>query len=386
MIPRPKYLTQIATLLESHPVVAILGPRQVGKTTLSRQFIQQQDVPTSDTHWLDLEDPRDLAKLEVPMLYLDECRGWIIIDEIQRRPELFPMLRVLVNHHAKDQRYLILGSASRDLMQQSSESLAGQVAYMELPPLLLEEIEDPIKHRVRGGFPRSYLAPTDAASYDWRRHFITTFLERDIPALGINIPAETLRRFWMMLAHCHAQLLNASELGRSFGISHHTVQHYLDILVETFMVRRLQPWHENIGKRQVKTPKVYLRDSGLYHALLGIQDFAALHNHPAVGASWEGYALEQVIAHHGATPDESYFWAVHSGAELDLLLMQDGRRLGFEFKYSDHPKVTPSMKQAQELLRLDSLVVIHPGSGNYPIGSGIRAIGLQDYCPRPSVP
>lgn len=318
------------------------------------------------------------------MLYLDECRGWIIIDEIQRRPELFPMLRVLVDHHAKDQRYLILGSASRDLMQQSSESLAGRVAYMELPPLLLEEVDDPVKHRVRGGFPRSYLASTDSASYDWRRHFITTFLERDIPALGINIPAETLRRFWMMLAHCHAQLLNASELGRSFGISHHTVQHYLDILVETFMVRRLQPWHENIGKRQVKTPKVYLRDSGLYHALLGIQNFAALHNHPAVGASWEGYALEQVIAHHGATSDESYFWAVHSGAELDLLLMQNGQRLGFEFKYSDHPKVTPSMKQAQELLRLDSLVVIHPGSGNYPIASGIRAIGLQDYCAPPS--
>lgn len=380
MIPRPKYLAQIARLFDSHPAVAILGPRQVGKTTLAEQFMKQAPMLQGDMHWLDLEDPRDLAKLQEPMLYLNELRGWIIIDEIQRRPEIFPILRVLIDRHPYEQRYLILGSASRDLLQQASESLAGRCAYMELPPLLLEEIDNPVNHRLRGGFPRSFLAKSDVASYDWRRSFITSFLERDIPALGIRIPAETLRRFWMMLAHYHAQPLNASKLGTAFGISHHTVQHYLDILVETFMVRRLQPWYENIGKRQVKTPKIYLRDHGLYHALLGISNVQALHNHPAIGDSWEGYALEQIIAHHSATPEECYFWGIHSGPELDLMLIQDDQRLGFEFKYSDTPTVTNSMRQAQKCLKLNSLIVIHPGEGNYPLAPDIRAVGLQNYC------
>ena len=373
---RNTFLALIAQRLKSAPVVALLGPRQCGKTTLARQFAEfRQEV-----HFFDLEDPTDLAVLENPKLALQDLSGLVVLDEIQRLPDLFPVLRVLVDRPEAASQFLILGSASRDLIRQSSETLAGRISYLELTPFQLGEVGVTAWESLweRGGFPRSFLETDAETSRQWRKDYGATFLERDLPALGIGIPPQSLRRFWQMLAHCHGQLVNFSEFGRSFGVADTTVRRYLDVLEATFMVRRLRPWHENLGKRQVKTPKVYLRDSGMYHTLLGIHSLQELRRHPKLGPSWEGFALEEVVRHLRADPEDTYFWATHSGAELDLLIFQEGRRLGFEIKYTDRPRMTRSMRTAAEALKLDHLSVLHPGEGAFPLAENIRAVGLRN--------
>lgn len=373
---RPTYLRQIKDQFKVHPVVAILGPRQCGKTTLARQFADSRAAGAQVT-FLDMEDPAHLALLDQPKLALEPASGLVIIDEIQRRPDLFPLLRVLVDRPAGKARFLILGSASRDLIRQGSESLAGRVGFIELPPFSFQEVEDWRRLWYRGGYPRAFLARSDAASATWLKAYASTFLERDIPALGIQIPAQTLRRFWMMLAHYHGQLFNASELGRSFGISDTSARRYLDLLTGTFMVRQLAPWAENLSKRQVKAPKIYFRDSGLLHSLLGLEKGRDIQTHPKLGASWEGFALESVLRTLGIPSEEAYFWATHNQAELDLLVFKGGRRFGFEFKYADAPRVTPSMKIAMGDLGLERLFVIHPGDLDYSLGERMEAIGLD---------
>lgn len=373
---RQLYLNEIITQFRIHSVCAILGPRQVGKTTLAKEFAQEYGADT--VHFFDLEDPLDLAKLENPMLTLSNISGnLIVIDEIQRLPDLFPILRVLVDKHENKKKFLILGSASRDLIKQSSETLAGRIGYIELPPFALFEVKNSKQLFDRGGFPRSYLAESDSDSYKWRQSYISTFLERDIPNLGFNVPAAQLRRFWLMLAHYHGQIFNASELARSLAISDHSVRNYLDILAGTFMVRILPPWFENIQKRQVKSPKIYFKDSGILNALTGITDTDQLFTYPRLGAFWEGFALEEVIRVVQATTNECYFWATHSDAELDLFILKDGKRLGFEFKYSDSPKISKSMRIALQDLSLDHLALIYPGKDIFPMDEKITAYGLD---------
>ena len=368
----PKDLISLA--LNLHPVVAVLGPRQCGKTTLCREF---QKTFRGPVHTFDLEDPEDLAKLERPKLALENLEGLIVIDEIQKREELFPLLRVLVDRENSSAKFLILGSASRDLIKQSSESLAGRIQYIELTPFSLKEVG--LKKNtdlwVRGGFPLSFLAKSDNESQQWRKAFISTFLERDIPNLGINIPAKTLRRFWTMLAHYHGQTLNYAELARSIGSTDSSIRRYLDILEGTFMIRLLHPWFENIKKRQVKSPKVFIRDSGILHSLLGLKNHNEILGHPKCGASWEGHCLEEIIRKFPNA--EKHFWAVHSGAELDLMIEEDGKRTGFEIKYSSSPKVTRSMHQAIETLNLNEIKVITPGKSSFPISENIQAVGLE---------
>ena len=371
---RPVFLARIATLFRSHPMVGILGPRQCGKTTLARDYLAARPEPR--VHYFDLEDPDHLNRLADPKLALEPLEGLIVIDEIQRSPELFPLLRVLVDRRPRRQRYLILGSASRVLIRQSSETLAGRIAYLELPPFTAFEAGDPARLWLRGGFPPAYLAPTDADSLVWRKAYVTTFLERDVPALGIDFAAHTLRRFWMMLAHGHANVFNASELARSLDVSAPTVRRYLDILDGTFMIRALPPWHANVRKRQVKSPKIYFRDAGILHALLNLPHAEALRAHPGMGASWEGFALEQVIQLCRADAAECHFWATHSGAELDLLIVRGPDRTAFEFKCSSAPKVTRSMHAAVAALDLDRLTVVYPGDGAYPLTDRIRVAGL----------
>ncbi|MDB6082085.1 MAG: hypothetical protein JWO53_1357, partial [Chlamydiia bacterium] len=323
-------------------------------------------------------NPLDLARLDNPMLALSGLSDQlIIIDEIQRRPNLFPVLRVLADDKEKNQKFLILGSASRDLICQSSETLAGRIGYIELPPLSIAEVENSIPLWVRGGFPRAYLTTNDEESYLWRQSYITTFLERDIPSLGFQIPPQQIRRFWLMLAHYHGQIFNASEIGKSLGISDQTVRRYLDILAGTFMVRILSPWFENLGKRQVKSKKIYFRDSGILHALLGIQNEEQLNIYPKLGAFWEGFAIEEIIRTFNAKPEECYFWATQAGAELDLLILKDGKRIGFECKYTDQPKTTRSMQIALQDLNLDHLYVIFPGKEAFPLTDKITAQGLD---------
>lgn len=359
-----------------HPIVAILGPRQSGKTTLARQYCES--VPDFvDSNYFDLEDPIDLARLNHPMLALESLQGLVVIDEIQRRPDLVPILRVLADK--TNIQFLILGSASRELIKQSSESLAGRIAYMELTPFSYQEVEHLQDIWIRGGFPKSFLAPTLADSVDWREFYITTFLEQDIPNLGIQIPPATLRRFWAMLAHYHGNIFNASELGRSFGSSDTTIRRYLDILTGTFMIRQLQPWHANVSKRQVKAPKIYFRDSGLFHTILDISDLSQLQKHPKLGSSWEGFALEEVIRARGIKSHQCFFWATHAGAELDLLIVDKNCREGFEFKYTDAPILTPSMKISVSDLELQQLTVIYPGKKSYALGENISVINLEDY-------
>ncbi len=375
MIDRAGHLRRLESLLRQFPVVAILGARQVGKTTLARQLVTRRSAGAT---LFDLERPEDLGLLSDPMLALEPLRGLVVIDEVQRRPEIFPSLRVLVDEPRARRRFLVLGSASPDLLRQSSESLAGRIAYHELDGFSLEEIGAKAAPRLwhRGGFPRSFLAPSDAASLRWRRELIRTYLERDIPALGLRLPAPTMRRFWMLLAHYHGQLWSAAELGRAFGVAHTTVQRYLDVLSATFMVRQLPPWHENLGKRQVKTPKVYIRDAGLLHALLGLRTSREIEVHPKAGASWEGFALDAVIARLGATPEECFFWGTHSGAELDLLVVRGERRLGFEFKRTTSPTVTRSMRTALDDLGLEKVVVVHAGARSLPLAPKVHALAI----------
>jgi len=376
VIERKEHLRRLRSLMRQFPVVGILGARQVGKTTLARQLVETHRGPVT---YFDLESTEDLARLADPMLALRPLTGLIVLDEVQRHPDLFTQLRVLVDEPRTRRTFLVLGSASPDLLRQTSETLAGRIAYHELAGFSLEEVgrQQWSKLWHRGGFPRSFLARSESDSLQWRKAMIRTFLERDIPALGLRLPAATLRRFWMMLAHYHGQVWNASEFARSFGVAHTTVQRYLDLLSATFMVRQLPAWHENIGKRQVKAPKVYFRDSGLLHALLGLETGGAIESHPKVGASWEGFALDAVVTQLGALPEECHFWAAHSGAELDLLVVRGNVRRGFEFKRTTAPATTRSMHVAIEDLRLSRLDVVHAGAHSFAMHPKIRAIALS---------
>ncbi len=349
--------------------MALIGPRQCGKTTAARWI-----VPHDSANYFDLEDPASLARLDEPMTALGPLRGTVVIDEIQRRPDLFPILRVLADRRPVRARFLILGSASPALLRQSSETLAGRLETIALGGFRLDEIGAGAlgHHWRRGGFPPSYLARTESDSYRWREQFVRTFLERDVPQLGIRIPAQALFRFWTMVAHSHGNAWNAAEPARSLGISQPTVRQYLDLFTSLFMLRQLPPWHANLGKRQVKAPKVYVRDSGLLHHLLGIRGERDLERHPKMGSSWEGYIIEEILKR--VEPDEAYFWATHSGAELDLLLFKGDRRHGFEIKRQDAPRVTPSMRNALEDLRLDDLTVIYPGSKTYDAANGVHVV------------
>ena len=373
MIPRQAHLKTVQRLLRSNPVVALIGARQVGKTTLAGQVAERR----RRSHFFDLESSADRARLADPLLALRPLRGLVVLDEVQLRPELFPTLRVLADRHPLPARFLVLGSASPDLLRQTSESLAGRIAYHELPGLSLAET-GPDKADalwLRGGFPRSFTARSHAMSYRWRQDFVATFLARDLPGLGIQIPATTMERFWTMLAHCHAQVWNGSELGRAFGVSHHAVRRYLDTLEATFMVRVLKPWTVNVGKRQVKSPKVYIRDSGLLHHLLDIKDRAALDRHPKVGASWEGFVIENIIRAAGVETGRCYFWGTHSGSEIDLVVQTGtGRLRGFEIKRTSSPTLTRSMRSAMADLQLRSLDLIHAGDETFPLAKNIRAV------------
>lgn len=366
-------------LLRTFKVVALLGPRQSGKTTLARQIAAAIPDFPAERNYFDLEDPAHLDRLENPKLALEGLRGLVVIDEIQRRPELFPVLRVLADRPGTPARFLILGSASRDLIRQGSETLAGRIGFVAVTPFTLGEVgvAEVEKLWLRGGFPLSFLAGTDADSAQWREFYIRTFLERDIPALGIQIPPLALRRFWMMLAHYHGQVLNASDLGRSLAVADTTVKRYLDVLAGTFMMRRLSPWFENIGKRQVKMPKIYFRDSGLLHRLAGVNDAGQLHHWPRLGASWEGFALEEIIRLADASEEEAYFWGVHSQGELDLMIVKEGRRLGFEFKFADSPKLTPACRMALDCLKLDQLTLVCPGDAAHELEAKVRVRGLS---------
>ena len=383
---RTVFLDRIEQYFRSHRIVGILGPRQCGKTTLARDHIAtlgKAGLPRNDhgdggqVHYFDLEDPEHLNRLTDPRLALESLEGLIVIDEIQRSPELFPLLRVLIDRERPKQRYLILGSASRDLIRQSSETLAGRIVYLELPPFTAFEAGDQRRLWLRGGFPPAYLAGTDTDSLIWRKAYVTTFLERDLPALGIDFVAGAMRRFWMMVAHWHGNILNASELARSLDVSAPTIKRYLDILDGTFITRTLPPWHANVRKRQVKSPKILFRDSGILHALLNLPEHADLLAHPKIGASWEGFALEQVIQMHRADAGECFFWATHGDAELDLLIVQGTRKTAFEFKYTSTPKVTRSMHSALESLALDRITIVCPGDGTYPLTERVRVAGLR---------
>jgi len=371
MINRPSYIQQITTAIRRSPITALLGPRQSGKTTLARMFAQERDVT-----FFDLESQPDVSRLQNPELVLGKLSGLIVLDEIQILPELFSVLRVLVDRPQNPARFLILGSASPDIVRNVSETLAGRVEFIELSGFNISEIGEGnwASLWVRGGFPRAYLADSDDDSMAWLRGFTRTFLERDIPQLGIHIPAQAMNRFWTMLAHYHGQTWNASRIARSMGLSDKTVRNYLDILSGTFMVRQLQPWHANISKRQVKAPKIYLRDSGLLHSLLNITDWEQLLAHPVVGASWEGFVIDQVL--QTFQPPEAYYWATYSGAELDLLFFHRGNRYGVEVKFNEAPSVTPSMHISIEDLQLDHLWVIYPGLNTYPIHEMITVCSL----------
>lgn len=375
MVSRKRERSTIAELLTRYPVVGIVGARQVGKTTLASYL--RRGMRTA-TVFLDLENPEHLSRLSDPMLALKGLRGLVIVDEVQRKTELFDILRVLADRRPLPARFLILGSASPELIRRGSESLAGPVYYHELQGFSLDEVGAKYADRLwlRGGFPRSYLASSNAASTEWRRAFISSFLERDLPQLGINIRSTTLRRFWMMLAHYHGQIWSSSELARSFGVADTTVRNYLDLLTNALVVRQIPAWHENIGKRQVKAPKVYLADSGILHTLLNIQSQTDLEGHPKVGASWEGFVIGQVVRQLRARPEECYFWATHAGAELDLLVVRGRKRIGVEIKRTVSPRITPSMRNALSDLRLHRLYVIHAGEETYRLDRQIDAIPL----------
>jgi hypothetical protein len=372
MIPRAHITANISTALERSRAVALIGPRQCGKTTLARQFVSP-DSP----NYFDLEDPVSLARLDEAMTALRGLTGLVVIDEVQRRPDLFPILRVLMDRDPLPAKFLILGSASPALLRQSSESLAGRLETVSIGGLSLRDVGEKSHsmHWFRGGFPLSFLATSDTESAAWRKNFIRTFLERDIPQLGLLTPAQTLFRFWTMLAHYHGQVWNAAEPARSLGLNESTIRRYLDLLEGVFMVRQLPPWYENLKKRQIKSPKVYFRDSGLLHQLIGIRGQKDLLTHPKCGASWEGYVIEELLT--ASRPDEAYFWGTHAGAEIDLLLFKDGRRIGVEIKRADAPRMTPSMRIAITDLRLERLIVIYPGERRYALTEKVDVLPLS---------
>ena len=371
MIPRTELVSRIRAALGRSRIVALVGPRQCGKTTLAHALER-----AGRTTYFDLEDPCSLTQLAEPMTALENLKGLVIIDEVQLRPDLFPVLRVLADRRPLPVRFLILGGASRALLRQSTESLAGRLEIIEMSGFSLSELgaENLMRHWLRGGFPLSYTAGSLAASATWRTQFVRAFIERDVPQLGSAVPAPALRRFWTMLAHYHGQIWNAAEPARSLGVAETTARRYVELLTGVYMARQLPPWYENLGKRQVKAPKVYVRDSGLLHHLLGITTERDLLSHPKCGASWEGYAIEAVI--NRLQPDDIYFWATHQGAELDLLLFKNGRRLGVEIKRMDAPRLTPSMRIALEDLKLEQLLVLYPGPKEYALGDRVRAVPL----------
>jgi hypothetical protein len=373
MLARETDLALNRTALRRSRVVALLGPRQCGKTTLAREF-----VAAESPNYFDLEDPASLARLVEPDTALRPLRGLVVIDEVQRRPELFPLLRVLADRRPLPARFLLLGSAAPELLQQASETLAGRLETIPLEGFRLADLgaDARARHWLRGGFPLAFTARNDADSFAWRRQFLQTFLERDLPQLGVTIPAVTLRRFWAMLAHYHGQIWNAAELARAFGVNESTVRRYLDLMTGVFMVRQLPPWFENLGKRQVKAPKIYLRDSGLLHALLGLGTQRDLEHHPKLGASWEGYAVEEVLK--AFRPDDAYYWATHNGAELDLVLFKGGKRIGIECKRADAPTLTPSMRIALADLKLDRLFVAYPGERRYRLDKRVEVVPLAE--------
>lgn len=373
MIKRPELLQKIRAGLSRSRVTALLGPRQCGKTTLAKKIQQEKSG-----QYFDLENPLDARRLENPQLVLSKLKGLVIIDEVQRKPGLFALLKTLADRRPLPARFLILGSASPELVRQASESLAGRVEYVDMEGFNLWEVgfRQQEKLWLRGGFPLSFLAKSNADSLAWRENFIRTFLERDLPQLGFNLPAIMLRRFWTMLAHYHGQVWNGSEIGKSLGVAHTTTRRYLDLLSHALVVRQLPPWHGNMKKRLVKSPKIYIRDSGLVHSLLRLDDQATLMSHPKLGASWEGFALGQILSRFGER--DAYFWATHAGAELDLMLLRKGKRWGFEFKYADAPGLTKSMRIALEELKLERLWVIYPGTADYPLHEKVEVIGLQN--------
>jgi uncharacterized protein len=372
VIARPQALERIVRVFSVHPIVALLGPRQCGKTTLARMYAERE--PSS---FFDLESPVDARRLSAPLSVLEKLTGLVILDEIQRRPEIFEVLRVLVDRPRQPARFLVLASASPQLVKGVSESLAGRIGFVDLGGFALAEVAVEQRDRLwlRGGFPRSFLAADEASSQLWRDDFIRTFLERDIPQLGISVPAETLRCFWTMVAHLHGQVWNAAQISRSLGVAETTARRYLDILSGAFMVRVLPPWFENLRKRQVKAPKIYLRDSGLLHALLQMTTLGDLQGHPKLGASWEGFAVEQLL--EALQTRDAYFWATHGGAELDLLVHVQGRRYGFELKYGDAPGTSRAMHVAIADLSLDHLWIVYPGRQDYPLTEKISALSID---------
>lgn len=372
MVERKNLLEQVRYALEHNRVVALIGPRQCGKTTIARQI-----VPLESSNYFDLEDPVSLLRLDHPKTALQDLRGIVVIDEVQNKPDLFPILRVLCDRTPLPARFLILGSASPTLLRQSSESLAGRISIIPMSGFKLEEVGVNMQnlHWERGGFPLSFLAETERQSWEWRKNFVSTFLERDVPQFGGKISSTSLFRFWSMLAHYHGQIWNAAEAARTLNINESTARRYLDLLQDLFMIRQLQPWYVNLGKRQVKSPKIYFRDTGLLHYLLGIKSADELALHPRMGASWEGYVIEEIIK--STRPDEVYFWGTHSGAELDLLLIKDNKRIGVECKRMDAPKLTPSMRTAMTDLELNKLVVVYAGTQSYPLADGITVVPLK---------
>jgi predicted AAA+ superfamily ATPase len=375
-ILRAAEVRTVQGLLRRNPVVAILGARQVGKSTLAREVAGRV---RGSVHAFDLEDPEVLQRFREPMLVLRPLRGLVVLDEVQGTPEIFSVLRVLADRPGTPARFLVLGSASPDLLRQTSESLAGRIALHELQGFGLDEVGPGAMERlwIRGRFPRSFLARSGADSWSWRRDFLRQFLERDLPQLGITVSSVTLRRFWTMLAHCHGQTWNSSEFARAFGVSDHTVRRYLDVLTATYVAEQRQPWTENVGKRLVKAPRVFLADTGILHALLGLRGREDVESHPKAGASWEGFASAAVRRRLGAREEECFFWATHAGAELDLLVVRGRRRLGFEVKRTGMPRVTKSMRMALADLRLRELVVIHAGGESFPLARRVRAVALS---------
>lgn len=370
-IRREGYLSEIRRALGRSRVVVLTGPRQAGKTTLAREFVAEDSA-----NYFDLEDPVSLARLDQPMTALEALEGLVVIDEVQRRPDLFQVLRVLADRRSARVRFLVLGSASGQLLRQSSESLAGRAEHLAIGGFTLAELGPESIGRLwlRGGFPLAYLAKDEADSLSWRRQFALTLLERDLPQWGVQVPATALRRFWTMLAHYHGQTWNGAELARAMGVTGNTVRRYLDLLTDALMLRQLQPWHTNLKKRQVKSPKVYVRDSGLLHALLGIEGERDLFAHPKVGASWEGYAIEQVLSTE--PHDAAYFWATHQGAEIDLLLRRGDQWFGVECKRADAPRLTPSIRTAFADLGLARVAILYPGTRRYPLSESVEVVPL----------
>lgn len=374
LIKRIHLLNTLKQSLKSSRVTVLIGPRQVGKTRLVKEYIKnQKDI---DIHFFDLEDPTDFDLLENAKLTLGTLDGLIIIDEVQRKTELFKYLRVKADQMKKNTRIILLGSSSRDLIEQASETLAGRINYIEIPGFSIDEVKNPEKLFTRGGFPLSVLAKTEAASYQWRRAYVQAYLERDLKVLGMDLPSNSIRRMLEMMVGYHGQIFNASEIGKSLGFSHTTAKKYLDILISTFLIRELKPWYESILQRQVKQSKIYFRDSGLVNYFMGLRSKMELTRNPRLGHLWEGFALEETIRLIGAENEDLYFWALHQGGELDLLWKNANKKIGFEFKYSDHPNVTLSMKKSLEFLKLDHLYVVYPGNKKAKLGSKITLLPL----------